>query len=118
MLSRKLSLQEHLTAYCNAGFCLFPLSKKTKRPVFKDNLKKASNDFEQVWEWALEYPGCNWGLSLAKSGLWALDIDTRHGGMQVWQMLEAENPRFETLTQETGSGGLHFIFKTQKGDKF
>jgi len=110
-MQQKRTLKSILETYVKRGFHLFPVSGSTKRPVFKDMLNVASNDINELMKWAGEYPNCGWGLSLAKSKLWAVDIDTRHGGLEVWQGLIETNGEIETLVQETGSKGLHYIFK-------
>jgi hypothetical protein len=108
---QKPSLEDILKTYIKRGFYLFPVSGKTKRPVFKNMLERASNDIEELLEWASAYKNCGWAVSLAKSGLWAVDVDVKHSGLEVWNGLIETNGEPETITQETGSGGLHYIFK-------
>ena len=110
-MQQKRTLKGILETYCKRGFYLFPVSGASKRPVFKDMLNRASNDIEELMGWAKEYPNCGWALSLAKSGLWAVDVDTRHGGLEIWQGLIATHGEIETLVQETGSKGLHYVFE-------
>lgn len=110
-MQEKRTLKSILETYCKRGFYLFPVSGNTKRPVFKDMLNRASNNIEELMAWAEEYKNCGWALSLAKSGLWAVDIDTRHSGLEVWHGLIETHGEIPTLVQQTGSGGLHYIFK-------
>jgi len=107
----KRTLQSILETYVKRGFYLFPVSGSSKKPVFKDNLNRASKDIKELMGWVNKYPNCGWALSLAKSGLWAVDVDTRHSGMEVWTGLIETHGEIETLVQETGSKGLHYIFK-------
>lgn len=108
------SLEDILTDYCMDNWFLFPVRAETKIPAIKDNLNQASNNINQLLKWANRFPGCLWGLSLAKSKLVAVDIDTRNGGMEYWKELIAANGEPETLTARTGSGGLHYVFKDEK----
>lgn len=108
-------LQDFLKDYSDRGFCLFPMNGKTKRPFFKDMLEKASSDYDQLIQWAQEYPGCGWALSCAKSGFVAVDVDHKHGGMEKWQALIEEHGEPNTLKQHTSTNGFHYLFS--QGDK-
>ena len=47
-----------------------------------------------------------------KSGLVALDVDTRHDGdKSLTDMIEEFGDLPETITATTGSGGKHYVFK-------
>lgn len=112
-------LKDILTQYQRRGFYLFPVSKRTHRPVFKDNLEKATNDLDQMFSWwDSTYVGTNVGLSCAKSGLVAVDIDVKHGGLEFWESLVAEHGEPSTLTARTPSGGLHYIFKANPKNSY
>lgn len=100
-----------LESYCKRGFYLFPIKRETKRPAIYNMLEDASDDIEQLEKWEQKFPNCNWGLSLAKSGLVAVDIDHKHGGMEAWQAICDMNGEPTTLKAITGSGGFHYVFK-------
>ncbi|MGH6670741.1 MAG: bifunctional DNA primase/polymerase [Xanthobacteraceae bacterium] len=93
---------------------LFPITAAHKAPpCFKHNLELASGDPAVLAQWAARYPGCNWGISLAKSGLIVMDVDTKPGkrGAETLQRLELlHGPLPPTLTVRTPSGGLHYYF--------
>lgn len=111
------SLRDILLKYCEKGWFLFPIKRETKRPAIKDNLKSASNDIEQLMQWAEKFPNCNWGVSLAKSGMVAVDIDEK--GLDKWGALVVHNGEPQTLKQKSGSGiGSHFVFKAEHGKKY
>lgn len=100
---------------------LFPIAPGKKfPPCFKDNLAKASNDIEQLREWEAKWPGCNWGLSLAKSEIFAADIDTNPKKNKVGQAtydgldLVYGWPATEMTT--TPSGGFHMIYEGWAND--
>ena len=45
------------------------------------------------------------------AGFWVLDVDPRHGGDQTLNDLVTDHgPMPDTLIQETGGGGLHYLF--------
>lgn len=104
-----------LESYIDAGFYLFPVANKSKVPLIKNMLEVASNDMEQFLKWREQYKDCGFGLSLAKSGLWALDVDHNHNGMEKWATMALSLGEPDTLMQKTGSGGYHFIFKHVEG---
>lgn len=104
-----------IKAYLDRGWYLFPINLKTKSPCIKDNLNRASNDLEQTRKWASEFPACGWAVSLAKSGLVCVDVDTRKGGMEAWQEMIGEHNEPVTLKQKTGSDGLHYVFEADSG---
>lgn len=112
------SLEDILTDYCMDGWFLFPVRAETKIPAIKDNLNQASNNINQLLKWANRFPGCLWGLSLAKCGLVAVDVDTRNLGMEYWQELCDANGEPETLKARSGSGGLHYVFKAEEGARY
>lgn len=96
------------------GWCLFPIRPGRKHPpLFDNNLALASNSTAQVWAWNVQFPGCNWGLSLAKSHLIVLDVDTKEGkqGRESLDRLELEHGRLPyTRRVRTPSGGEHIYF--------
>lgn len=116
-MATTVDLRTVLTGYCKRGFFLFPLGMESKRPCIKDNLEAASNDIEKLMAWAKEFPGCNWGLSLAKSGLVAVDID--EGGLEEWGILLLAFDEPSTLKARSGSGvGSHYVFKAAPGKRY
>lgn len=111
------TLKQILEDYCKRGWFLFPIKRETKRPAIYDNLDGASNDLRQLLKWTKEFPNCNWGLSLAKSGLVAVDVD--EAGLDPWTEYEFEYGEPQTLKAQSGSGiGFHFIFKAEPGARY
>lgn len=111
------SLRDILESYCKRGWYLFPIKRETKLPAIKDNLKLASNDIEQLLKWAEKFPKCNWGLSLAKSGLVAVDVDAK--GLNPWEALCFHYGEPQTLKAASGSGvGSHYVFKAKVGKRY
>lgn len=100
-----------ITRYFKRGFHIFPVDKAGKKPLLKNNLGAATTDIEKFEGWRVRFPhGFNWGLSLAKSGLVAVDVDA--SGLDAWFDLVMEHGEPQTLKQWSGSGkGMHYIFK-------
>lgn len=94
---------------------LFPLRQMAKfPPLVKDNLdKNASNDPAQITEWHKKYPGCNWGLALAKSNLFVVDTDRKEGkkGTDTHLTLEMLYDFPETETVTSPSMGTHEYYE-------
>lgn len=111
------TLRQILQEYCDRGWYLFPLIRETKMPAIEDNLKRASKDIEQLKAWANQFPKCNWGLSLAKSGLVAVDID--EAGLDAWAEYEFEHSEPNTLKARSGSGiGSHYVFRADPTKRY
>ena len=68
----------------------------------------------EYW-WDIE-PRCNIGVFLAKSGLCAIDIDPRNGGLETIEDIEAKHgPLQSDVLQFTGGGGEHRVFVRPEG---
>lgn len=87
------------------GWYTFPISKGSKDPLkgvsWKNTLSTC--DAEKIKQYALRYPGHNWGLDCGKSGLVILDVDD-----PGWTPV---GPLPETLTVATPRGGRHYYYK-------
>ena len=116
--------------YAAAGIPVFPLhwikqdgncscrlgamcQARGKHPRIKNWGEEATTDPEKIKAWWLKAPSANIGIPMGeKSGLVALDVDTRHNGDQsLKEMLAELGDLPETVTATTGSGGKHFVFK-------
>ena len=88
-------------------------SAKGKHPRIKNWNEEASTDQEKVKQWWEKTPSANIGIPMGeKSGLVALDVDTRHRGEESLAMLMDEFDILpDTITATTGGGGKHYIFK-------
>lgn len=102
-------LKAHPTWY------IFPITRLEKAPPhIDDNLALASNDPKQIKIWHTKWRGCNWGLSLRKSNVIVVDVDTKPGkvGQSTLDDLALEYGELpDTLTVRSPSGGLHFYFE-------
>ncbi len=92
----------------------FPIRCGEKAPpCFKNELALASDVLEDWRRWSRDFPGCNWGISLARSRIIVVDVDNKPGkvGAATWANLEAlHGAAPPTLEVRTPSGGRHLYF--------
>ena len=86
---------------------------KGKHPRIKNWNEEATTDAAKIKAWWEKAPSANIGIPMGeKSGLVALDVDTRHGGDSSLALLVDEFAALpNTITATTGGGGKHYIFK-------
>lgn len=125
-----MSMIEAALQYAAAGIPVFPLhwitntgacscrsgakcQAKGKHPRIVNWCEEATTDEAKIKGWWQKAPNANIGIPMGeKSGLVALDVDTRHGGDKSLVALVMENEELpDTITATTGGGGKHFIFK-------
>lgn len=114
-LSEKMSLKLALDYVGkHPGRFLFPVAKGAKSPpLVKNNLVDASNDPEQIGNWAKKHPGANWGVAHRKSNLLVVDIDQKPGkeGEATFEELDLEYGFPATEENRTPSGGRHLLYE-------
>jgi len=77
--------------------------KPGKHPRVSNWVEKATTDPDQINKWWRWWPNANVAISAGASGLVAVDIDSyKDGGYDL---------PYETITNITGGGGTHKIFK-------
>lgn len=125
-----MKLIEEALKYAAAGIPVFPLhwikrdgtcscrlgemcQAKGKHPRIKNWGEEASTDPEKIAAWWNKTPLANIGIPMGeKSGLVAVDVDTRHGGVDSLKALAKEYGELPaTVAATTGGGGKHYIFK-------
>ena len=57
------------------GWRLHPSSRYSRAACIKDAAREATVDLQTLEMWAWQFPGCNWRVTMAGSGIWALDVD-------------------------------------------
>ena len=85
-----------------------------KHPRTANGLTDASTDPEVIRGWIETWPVSNLALITGSvSGLVALDVDVRHGGLTSLEELAGDDPQKwgTDLIAQTGGGGLHLLFK-------
>lgn len=93
--------------YAAAGWPVFPLVPRTKRPATAHGKDDATTDPDQIRRWWADTPTANIGMRLP-DGVLALDVDPRHGGS-----LDQLGDLPATWTARTGGGGWHLLFRYQ-----
>ncbi|QJB55930.1 DUF3987 domain-containing protein [Pseudodesulfovibrio sp. zrk46] len=103
--------------YAEAGFPVFPCDR-SKAPKVKTGFMAATTDLGQIRKWWTMWPGASIGIPTgAASGVFVLDIDMPNGPRDL-DCLESEKGRLpDTLSQRTGSGGLHHFYAVPDGFK-
>jgi hypothetical protein len=95
----------------------FPIRAGAKHPpCFGNNLNEATDKFPVMKQWAAKWPRCNWGLSVAKSGLVVADVDCKTGknGRASYDRLIWP----DTLMISTPSGGFHCYYRQTNAVRF
>ncbi|MEE4107765.1 MAG: bifunctional DNA primase/polymerase [Halieaceae bacterium] len=99
--------------------CGQPCKSPGKHPVsslVRGGMSDATTDPETIKRWWQTLPEAGVGVSLAPSGLVAVDVDPRNGGYLTLEMLEDQHGRIETdLVQLTQGGGEHRFFYLEAG---
>lgn len=106
--------------YAEHGWPVFPCAGKNPAIPKRqggNGFKDATTDptvIDRMWG---RFPGANIGLRTGQaSGLAVLDIDPRHGGTNALNRIETERGCLPgTLMSQTGSGGLHMLYKWAPG---
>ena len=113
--------------YAARGWHVFPIKADTKGRDENNNSTHlldnghtgASCDPAQVQAWWTRWPNANIGLSLAASGLVAVDPDLYKPTCEWEQFRQANGiDEIETLTQRSPRGGWHYLFKAQEGASY
>ena len=106
--------------YASKGWHIFPVTPNQKIPfgslVSKGHLN-ATTSANQITEWWTEAPNANIGLNLEASGLVCVDVDSYKPECDFDAFIEDEHLP-NTLTQNSASGGTHYIFKANSGESY
>lgn len=84
-----------------------------KHPRTRNGLKDATVNIETIQGWWREWPDANVGLCTGSvSGVVAVDVDPRSGGIETWKWLCEEHDPPATIRAITGRGddGFHLYF--------
>lgn len=100
------------TCTCNSKDCTNP--GKHPRVKWKEYQDRLPTE-EEIYKWWTKWPNSNIGLVTGKvSGAIALDIDKRSKGEDTIREMVLTIPT--TLTNKTGGGGWHYIFRHPQFD--
>lgn len=103
--------------HCTCGYAGDPDDHPIgKHPRTLNGVKDATTDENRITEWFNHFPESNIGLACgAVSGVFAVDVDPRHGGfesLEEYEVLRQEGPLPPTLQSVSGGGGRHILFAT------
>jgi hypothetical protein len=103
--------------YAQHGWWVLPLRPRGKVPIGGHGFKDATRDpaeVEAIWK---RHPKANVGVRTGRlSGISVLDIDPESGGGESLAKIETEHgPLPATVTQATGGGGVHLVYRFKPG---
>jgi putative DNA primase/helicase len=91
-----------------------------KHPRTLNGVKDATTDQARITEWFSLFPESNIGLACGSvSGVFAVDVDPRHGGfesLEEFEIMRPDGPLPPTLQSVSGGGGRHMIFALSNQD--
>lgn len=97
---------------CNSRSCTSP-GKHPVAALVPHGLTDASTDPSVIRGWWARWPNANVGIATGHGGLWVLDVDTRHGGLESLDELLSQHGKFpDTAECMTGGGGRHYFFRS------
>lgn len=105
-------IADAITAYTQAGWHLLPLQPGLKIPFpGSRGVKDATSNPGDLMPWVAAGIPINLGLAMGKSGLIAVDIDKRSGGLETIERLATQGKTLPpTLTVATAQQGRHHYF--------
>ena len=106
--------------YIARGWWVLPLIPGTKQPLSRlvpNGVHGASNDPATIARWWAAEPNAGIGVAVKPSGLVAIDVDPRNGGLETMERLESQHgPLVSDVLALTGGGGEHRVFSSQLVD--
>lgn len=115
--------------YAAAGFRVFPIKPKDKKPLLGGNWKAlATSDESIIRGWWEKHPNANIAIAcghMTKGGkfITVVDMDNKPDkgvngfrALHEWQKMN-NTPLPDTLSARSGSGGLHYYFYADKAYK-
>ena len=99
------------------GWRLYPASQFSRAACIKNFTTLATHDLGQLERWSHEFPNCNWGIVMAGSGAWALDVDVpgpdhdADGVKALADLTAKHGPLPLSPMTRSGGGGLVLFFR-------
>lgn len=109
-----MNMLTHAIGYAKLGLLVFTLLPRSKNPYGGSHgVNDATKHCGRIRHWWTQTPDANVAIRTgACSGIFAIDVDPRHGGDKTLAALEAKHGALpETVTARTGGGGRHLLFK-------
>ena len=107
--------------YCEHGFAIVPLKAKSKQPAMAHGLNDWFDDPDSARDVWTKYPDFNVGIvcGAPSHGLLVLDFDIDeskekdgYATLRAWERAQGDLP--ETAVAITGSGGMHYLYRTDR----
>jgi hypothetical protein len=99
------------------GWTVFPLRPRTKEPFGGSHgAFDGTNDVDKVMDYWRRWPSANIGLHCGGCGLLAIDLDKYTDTYNGHGVLTRDDE--ETVTNLTGSGGTHLLYRLEEGEKY
>ena len=117
-MTTKINNIEHLDYYIEQEWSIFPCNPNEKFTTVGGGYKNGSSDLLKIYKWWEDSPSSNIGLVTGEvNNLVVVDIDVKDDtpGIESLSELEVECGKFDTLTVNTPSGGLHYYFSYPHG---
>lgn len=106
-------------AYAHLGWHVLPLEPGQKQPLGRlvpRGMLDATTDQATIRTWWTKQPKAGVGISLAQSGLVAVDVDPRNGGTETFEQLQVAHGSLRSNVMAfTGGGGEHHVFVVPAG---
>ena len=105
-------------ALAELGIHVFPVNTSggTKVPLTPRGHLEATTDLDRITEWWDEFPEASPGVAAGPSGLVLLDVDAKNG-KDGWQsLMEAWVDIPDTLNYDTPTGGVHYVYESDRDD--
>lgn len=103
--------------YAALGWWVLPLDPGSKKPLgrlVRNGFHDATTDEATIRQWWTTHADAGVGIALKRSGLVAVDIDPRNGGIETIDALEAEHGAIVSdVLAYTGGGGEHRVFAAE-----
>lgn len=101
---------DHAIEYALRGWYIFPCRPRDKKPLTMHGVNDSSVDIDTIKAWWTKWPSANIGLDCGRSGIIAVDVDAKSGGVQSWAVIKSSHQITDTLTSRTGGGGFHMLY--------
>lgn len=101
--------------YIDKHLKIFPIKENAKVPLINTWQHDCSDKKMQIIYWLDKVPMCNIGLPANENNLFIIDVDVHDtNGLESFQRLcnDLNIKEPNTLKQQTPSGGIHYIFKS------
>jgi hypothetical protein len=120
------SMLESALQYAQRGWHIFPcretpgepyqdkkgkwITPREKTPYTANGLYDATIEPAKIQRWWKKWPGALIGVNCGKSGLFVIDLDTKHDKDGIGEFTRLGLDDVGALHSRTASGGLHIIF--------